>query len=86
MLFPNHSEDELRRVLSEAKFDLDEAISVILAHDNLANALSAEDLVVHDDFDRPQTGAIIGELIKRVKATLLQRFYVYILCFVNQVG
>ena len=60
MLFPNHSEDELRRVLAEAGNDLDEAITVILGQDNLANAPSADEL--QEDLDAPKLPEIIGEL------------------------
>ncbi len=57
MLFPNLSEDELGRVLAEVNFDLDEAISTILAHDNMANAVPTE--VVDDD----PADEILGEEI-----------------------
>ena len=45
MLFPNHSEEELKRVLAESSYDLDTAITVIIGNDNLANAPSAEVLL-----------------------------------------
>lgn len=52
MLFPNHSEEELKRVLAESSYDLDTAINVIIGSDNLANAPSAE--VIFDDPNSPE--------------------------------
>ena len=53
MLFPNHSEDELKQVLAEVNFDLDEAITAIIGKDNLANAPSADELLDDLDYIRP---------------------------------
>ena len=43
MLFPHHSEEELRRLLAETNYDFEEAITVILGKDTLANAPAAGD-------------------------------------------
>lgn len=58
MLFPNHTEEELKRILAEADFDLDNAISAIIGQDNLANAPSATELL-DDEFQ--QSGELLGE-------------------------
>lgn len=58
MLFGNHSEEELKRVLAESSYDLDTAINVIIGSDNLANAPSAEVI-----FDDPNSPEILGMLI-----------------------
>lgn len=62
MLFPNHSEDELKRVLVEVRYDLDTAITVILGQDNLANAPSADELMNDPEFTPPAHQAeLIGK-------------------------
>ena len=62
MLFPNHTEDELNRVLAEVGYDLDRAITAILGKDNVANAPSADELMDDPQFT-PPTGQteLIGE-------------------------
>ena len=58
MLFPNHSEEELKRVLAETNYNIDDAITVIIGKDNLANAPSAEELL-----GDPNSPELIGALI-----------------------
>ena len=62
MLFPNHTEDELNRVLAEVEYDIDRAITAILGKDNLANAPSADELMDDPQFTPPTAQAeLIGE-------------------------
>ena len=62
MLFPNHTEDELNRVLAEVGYDLDRAITAILGKDNLANAPSADELMDDSLFTPPTAQTeLIGE-------------------------
>lgn len=40
MLFPKYSKEDLRKILQDANFDLDKAITILLGQDNMANAQS----------------------------------------------
>ena len=90
MLFPNHSEDELKRVLVEVRYDLDAAITVILGQDNLANAPSADELMKDPEFTPPTHQAELigkyGEMLDvlvwvQVGGTISCEFFLFVFLY-----